>query len=195
MTKLVKRPSTVLYPVPVVLVTCGSGDQANIITLAWVGTICSDPPAIGIAIRPSRHSNGLIRQTEEFVVNVPTADLVAQVDYCGQVSGRDVDKWAACGFTPQPGSAVATPLIAQCPVNLECELARIIPLGTHDLFVGEIVAVQLDEAILDDRGRIDYAQARPLAYLGGQYRGIGELLGQYGDWREEPLKARGFVDS
>jgi flavin reductase (DIM6/NTAB) family NADH-FMN oxidoreductase RutF len=195
MAKLVKRPSTALYPLPVVLVTCGSGDQANIITLAWVGTICSDPPMVGIAIRPSRHSNGLIRRTEEFVVNVPTADLVAQADYCGQVSGRDVDKWAACGFTPQPGSAVATPLIAQCPVNLECKLAQIVPLGAHDLFVGEIVAVQLDEAILDDRGRIDYAKARPFAYLGGQYREIGELLGQYGDWREEPLEVRRFVSS
>jgi len=188
MAKLVKRPSTVLYPVPVVLVTCGSGDQANIITLAWVGTICSDPPAVGTAIRPSRYSYDLIRQAEEFVVNIPTADLVAQVDYCGQVSGRDVDKWAACGFIPEPGTAVATPLIAQCPVNLECKLARIIPLGAHDLFVGEIVAVHLDEAISDDRGRIDYTKARPLAYLGGQYRGIGELLGQFGDWREGPLE-------
>ena len=195
MAKLVKRPSTVLYPVPAVLVTCGTGDQANIITLAWVGTICSDPPAVGIAIRPSRHSHGLIRQAEEFVVNIPTADLVAQVDYCGQVSGRDVDKWAVCGFTPEPGTAVTTPLIAQCPVNLECELARIIPLGAHDLFVGEIVAVHLDEAILDDRGRVDYTKARPLAYLGGQYWGIGELLGQYGDWREGPLEVRRFVNS
>ena len=195
MAKLVKRPSTVLYPVPAVLVTCGTGDQANIITLAWVGTICSDPPMVGISIRPSRHSHDLISQAGEFVVNIPTADLVAQVDYCGQVSGRDVDKWAACGFTPEPGSAVATPLIAQCPVNLECELARIIPLGAHDLFVGEIVAVQLDEAILDDRGRIDYTKARPFAYLGGQYRGIGEFLGQYGDWREGPLKVRRFVSS
>ena len=192
MAKLVKRPSTALYPVPVVLVTCGTGDQANIITLAWVGTICSDPPAVGIAIRPSRHSHGLISQAGEFVVNIPTADLVAQVDYCGQVSGRDVDKWVACGFTPEPASVVTTPLIAQCPVNLECELGRIIPLGTHDLFVGEIVAVQLDEAILDDarhsRGRIDYTKARPLAYLSGQYWGIGELLGQYGDWRDGPLE-------
>lgn len=195
MVKLVKRPSTYLYPVPAVLVTCGAGDQANIITLAWVGTICSDPPMVGISIRPSRHSNGLIRQTEEFVVNIPTADLVAQVDYCGQVSGRDVDKWAACGFTPEPGSAITTPLIAQCPVNLECKLARIIPLGTHDLFVGEIVAVHVDEAILDDRSHVDYTKAQPFAYLGGQYRGIGELLGQYGDWREGPLEVRRFVDS
>jgi flavin reductase (DIM6/NTAB) family NADH-FMN oxidoreductase RutF len=187
MAKLVKRPSTALYPVPAVLVTCGSGDQANIITLAWVGTICSDPPAVGIAIRPGRHSHGLIRQAGEFVVNIPTADLVSQVDYCGQVSGRDVNKWAACGFTPEPGTAVATPLIAQCPVNLECKLARVISLGTHDLFVGEILAVHLDEAILDDRGHVDYTKARPLAYLGGQYHGIGKPLGQYGDWREGPL--------
>jgi flavin reductase (DIM6/NTAB) family NADH-FMN oxidoreductase RutF len=183
MAKVVKRPSTALYPVPAVLVTCGSGDQTNIITLAWVGTVCSDPPSVGIAIRSSRHSHGLIRQTEEFVVNIPTADLVAQVDYCGQVSGRDVDKWAACGFTPKPSTAVAPPLIAQCPVNLECELTQMIPLGAHDLFVGEIVSVHVDEAILNDRGHIDYTKARPLAYLGGYYHEIGELLGQYGDWR------------
>jgi flavin reductase (DIM6/NTAB) family NADH-FMN oxidoreductase RutF len=187
MAKLMKRPSTYLYPVPAVLVTCGSGAQANIITLAWVGTICSDPPTVGIAIRPNRHSYDLIRQAEEFVVNIPTADQVAQVDYCGQVSGRDVDKWAACAFTPQSGSVVATPLIAQCPVSLECELTRMVPIGAHDLFVGEIVAVHLDEAILDTKGRMDYAKAKPLAYLGGQYWEVGKLLGQYGDWRENPL--------
>jgi flavin reductase (DIM6/NTAB) family NADH-FMN oxidoreductase RutF len=181
--KVVKRPSTALYPVPAVLVSCGR-QQPNIITLAWVGTLCSDPPALGIGVRPSRFSHGLIAETREFVVNVPRADQVGIVDYCGQVSGRDVDKWAACQLSPVPASEIQTPLIAECPVALECRVTQQLHLGAHDLFVGEVLAVQIDQDILDDRGRLDYVKAQPLAYVGGYYWGLGELLGRYGDWRE-----------
>ncbi len=180
MQKVTKKPGTVLYPVPALMVSCGTGAEANIITLAWVGTLCSNPPMVGIGVRPNRHSHGLIREGAEFVVNVPTAKQARWVDYCGVVSGRDEDKWAACGFTQAPATEVQVPLIAECPVNIECRLQQTISLGSHDLFIGEVVAVHVDEGVLDERGRIDYVKAEPFAYLGGQYRQVGELLGTFG---------------
>jgi len=180
MTKVTKKPGAVLYPVPAVLVSSGTGDRANIITLAWVGTLCSEPPLVGIGVRPSRHSHGLIEEVGEFVVNLPSAQQLKWVDYCGVVSGRDEDKWAACGFTPAPASQVQVPLIAECPVNVECRLHQTLSLGSHDLFVGQVVAVQMDEVVLDERGRLDLAKASPFAYLNGEYREIGKRLGTFG---------------
>jgi flavin reductase (DIM6/NTAB) family NADH-FMN oxidoreductase RutF len=183
--KVVKPGSAALYPVPAALVTCGL-ERPNIITLAWVGTLCSDPPSVGIGVRPERFSHGLIVEAGEFVVNLARADQVELVDYCGQVSGREVDKWAACDFTPVPGSKVQTPLIAECPVALECRVSHRLAVGVHDLFVGEVLAVQIDEAVLDDQGKLDHSKAQPLAYMGGYYWGIGDLLGRFGDWRRSP---------
>jgi flavin reductase (DIM6/NTAB) family NADH-FMN oxidoreductase RutF len=181
--KVVKPGSTVLYPVPVVLVSCGL-ERPNIITLAWAGTVCSDPPAVGIGVRSERFSHGLIAEAGEFVVNLPRADQVAIVDYCGQVSGRDVDKWAACGLTPAPGSKVRTPLVTECPVSLECRVTHQLALGVHDLFIGEVLAVQVDETALDNHGQLDFKRAQGLAYVGGYYFRLGELLGTFGDWRK-----------
>lgn len=180
--KVTKPGSTILYPVPAVLVSCGT-EKPNIITLAWVGTLCSDPPAVGIGVRAERYSHGLIAEAGEFVVNLPRADQVDVVDYCGHVSGRDVDKWAECGLTPVPASHVRVPLIAECPVALECRVTQRVTLGSHDLFVGQVLAVQLDETVLDEQGRLDQERARPLAYGGGYYWRVGELLGRFGDWR------------
>ncbi|MBS1249129.1 MAG: Flavoredoxin [Chloroflexi bacterium] len=180
MNKITRKPTTVLYPVPAVMVSCGTGDAANIITLAWVGTLCSKPPLIGLGVRPSRHSHGLIRQAGEFVVNLPSAKHAKWLDYCGVVSGRDENKWAGCGFTKVKGTAVDVPFIAECPVNIECRLDQTLSLGVHDLFIGEVLAVQVDESVLDDRGKIDFEKAKPFAYLNGEYRQIGELLGTYG---------------
>jgi flavin reductase (DIM6/NTAB) family NADH-FMN oxidoreductase RutF len=162
------------------MVSCGTGAQANIITLAWVGTLCSSPPMVGLGVRPGRHSYRLIQEGGEFVVNLPTAEQVRLLDYCGIVSGRDEDKWAACGFTQVAATEVQTPLIAECPVNIECRLRQTLSLGSHDLFIGEVVAVQVDEGVLDERGRIDFARAAPFAYMGGEYRQVGELLGTFG---------------
>jgi flavin reductase (DIM6/NTAB) family NADH-FMN oxidoreductase RutF len=181
--KAIKPGTTALYPLPAVLVSCGP-EQPNIITLAWVGTLCSDPPSVGIGVRPERFSHSLIKKAGEFVVNLPRADQVDVVDYCGQVSGRDVDKWAACDLTPAPASKIRTPLIAQCPVALECRVTHQLPLGTHDLFIGNVLVVHAEPEILTDRGRIDYRRADLLAYAGGYYRRLGELLGRYGDWRQ-----------
>ncbi len=180
MTKVTAKPTTVLYPTPAVMVSCGAGDRANIITLAWVGTLCSEPPLVGIGVRPSRYSHGLIEESGEFVINLPTADQSRWLDYCGIVSGRQEDKWAACGFTPAAATEVQAPIIAECPVNIECRVQQTLSLGSHDLFIGEVVAVQMDEAVLDERGRLDFDEARPFAYLDGEYRQIGGLLGTFG---------------
>jgi len=180
MEKRTQTPSTVLYPLPVVLVSCGNGSSANIITLAWAGTLCSDPPTVGLGIRPSRYSFQLIKEEGAFVVNVPRADQTELVDYCGTVSGRDTDKWTDCGFTRQPGTAVDVPLIEECPVNIECSLEKVVELGSHHLFIGKVVAVQADANVLDAKGQLHPMEADPVAYLNGEYRRIGEVLGTFG---------------
>jgi flavin reductase (DIM6/NTAB) family NADH-FMN oxidoreductase RutF len=180
MAKVAIKPSTYLYPVPAVMVTCGPRERPNIIALAWVGTVCSDPPMVGISIRPSRYSHELITQHGEFAVNVPTAKQVDIVDYCGTVSGRDVDKFSEAGLTPLPGSAIGTAIIAECPLNLECKVQQVLSLGSHDLFLGEIVAVQVDEEVLTAQKQVDLSQARPLAFGAREYWGLGERLASYG---------------
>lgn len=180
MAKKSKKPSTYLYPVPVILVTCGN-EKPNIITLAWVGTVCSEPPIVGIGVRAARHSHGLIERTGEFVINIPGEDLLEVTDHCGQVSGRDVDKFAAFGLTPAPASVVKAPLIVECHVNMECKVVQKIPLGAHDLFLGEVVAVHIDEGVLDETGRrVDYGKAKPFVLTSAEYRGLGEPMGTYG---------------
>ncbi|MGD2147778.1 MAG: flavin reductase family protein [Anaerolineae bacterium] len=180
MSKIVKKPFTALRPVPVVLVTCGHGEQANIISIAWTGIVCSDPPLLGISVRPSRHSHGLIRENGEFVINIATEALLDEVEYCGFTSGRDTYKFATEGLTPVPGSAVQTPLIAECPVSIECRLAHTLPLGSHDLFIGEALAVQLSQEVLDEDGRIDNSKLKPLLFTSDEYWGLGSPLGRYG---------------
>ena len=180
MTKTRKNPSTYLYPVPVIMVTCGA-ENPNIITLAWVGTVCSDPPMVGIAVRQERHSYGLIEEIGQFVVNIPGEDLLEATDYCGQVSGREVDKFAATGLTPELASEVKPPLIAECHVNMECLVRKKLELGAHDLFLGEVVAVHVDEDVLEESGRrIDYGRARPFVLTFAEYRGLGDALANYG---------------
>ena len=186
--KVQKPGSTALYPLPAILVSCGI-EQPNIITLAWAGTFCSNPPTLGIGVRPSRFSYGLILDAGEFVVNLPRADQVDILDYCGQVSGRDVDKWAACGLTPLPASKVRPPLIKECPVALECRLTKQMTIGAHDLLIGEVLAVQADETALDENGRLDFERIPLVAYVAGYYQRLGEIIGRYGDWRHRDAKA------
>ena len=171
--------TTALYPVPVVLVSCGV-ERPNIITLAWVGTVCSEPPMVGIAVRPSRHSHSLIREVGQFVVNLPTADLLEALDRCGTVSGRDNDKFALCGLTPLPAARVRVPLIAECPVHLECEVRQTVSLGSHDLFLGEILAVQAEDALVGSDGRVDWDRAEWLCYVAGTYHALGKALAGHG---------------
>ena len=176
-----KNPSTALFPCPVVLVTCvDSKGKPNIITLAWVGVVCSDPPMLGLGIRSSRHSYRLIEETGEFVVNIPTTHILRETDLCGVVSGRDVDKFAETEFTPDPAEKVKPPLIRECPVNVECIIKRNVQLGSHNLIIGEVVLVHVDKAVLNKKGEIDFVKAAPFVYNQREYLGLGERIGVHG---------------
>jgi flavin reductase (DIM6/NTAB) family NADH-FMN oxidoreductase RutF len=175
--KIDKAPSTLFYPCPAVLVTSVNWEgRPNIITLAWAGVACSDPPTISLGIRPSRYSYGLIEQSREFVVNLPTLSILKETDYCGRVSGRDHDKFAETKLTAEPSTKVRAPLIKECPVNLECTLQQIVKLGSHDLFLGRVVAVHVEKTMLDANGRIDYSKAQPFVYNQEKYWKLGRKM-------------------
>jgi flavin reductase (DIM6/NTAB) family NADH-FMN oxidoreductase RutF len=177
MSKQLQKPFSALYPMPLVLVTCvNEQGKPNIVTLAYVGTVAAKPPQVALAIRPSRYSHVIISQTGEFAINIPTEDLLPAVDQCGHVSGARADKFALTGLTPEPASQIQAPLIAECPLNLECKLTQTIPLGSHDLFISEIVAVHMDEELLDENGSIDYSKAKAVVYVGNEYWSLGECL-------------------
>jgi flavin reductase (DIM6/NTAB) family NADH-FMN oxidoreductase RutF len=176
-----RRPTTALLPNPVVLVSAagGAGD-GNFLTIAWVGTVCSSPPMVSVAIRPSRYSHDLISAAREFVVNIPNAEQLEGVDVAGVWSGREHDKFAELGFTALPATKVGAPLIAECPVNLECVVRHQLALGAHDLFIAEIVATHYDEEVLDGRGRLKPNALHPFTLVGGEYWSLGERIGLYG---------------
>lgn len=171
-----------LNPVPVVMVTCGTEETGfNIITIAWAGTICSDPPMCSISIRPGRHSYEIIKRNKEFVINLTTKELVFATDWCGVKSGRDFDKFKEMKLTAEKATKVQSPLIKEAPINLECKVNEIKHLGTHDMFLAEIVAVNADDQYLDkDSDRFDLAKAEPICYSHGQYYVVGEKLGRFG---------------
>jgi len=192
--KIQRRPTNVLLPVPLVMVSVAGADGGgpNIVTLAWVGTVCSAPPMLSISVRPSRHSYALLQRNHEFVVNIPRADQVREVDLCGNTSGRDTDKFAACGFHAVPGVRVGAPMIEECPINIECVTRHRLSLGAHDLFIGEILAVHFDEEVLDSRGRLQPAKVDPLAYVHGDFWSLGEKVGSYGfTLKEQREEAKG----
>ncbi len=182
MSKVTLEPQTILYPLPVVLVTAAAEGKTNIITLAWAGVVNSVPPMVSISIRPSRHSHGLVERSGQFTVNIPTAAQLSLVDFCGMVSGRETDKFKATGLTPLPGETVTAPLIAECPVGLECVVRHTLRLGSHDLFVAEVMKMRVDAALVKQNGRLDLAGADPLAYFPGSndYRRCGVPVGTYG---------------
>jgi len=189
--KIERKPSTALLPTPVVLLSvAGHGKQKpNMITLAWVGTVCSSPPMLSVAIRPSRHSHGLVNAAREFVVNIPRADQLQQVDLAGVWSGAEHDKFEELGFTARPANQVAAPLIEECPINIECVVRHQLALGAHDLYIAEIVATQYDEDLLDSRGRLKTAKLDSMAYVDGEYWSLGERIGSYGQ-AAKALKAQ-----
>jgi flavin reductase (DIM6/NTAB) family NADH-FMN oxidoreductase RutF len=179
--KEVWKPGTMLNPVPVVLVTSiGRHNRPNVMTVAWTGTVCSDPPMVSISLRSETLSHGLIQETREFVVNVPTAQMVRAVDYCGVLSGRNVDKFEKTGLTPVPASKVQPPVLRECPINLECMVRQEIVLGLHTLFIGEIVAVQVNGELINAEGRFAIEKAGLLAYAHGGYYALGRKLGFFG---------------
>jgi len=177
------KPSALVYPTPVVLVTSvDENGRPNICTLAAVGILSGKPPHVGISIRPSRYSHGLISRTKEFVVNIPTTDIVRETDYCGVVSGRTVDKFREAKLTQMKAKKVRPPIIKECPVSLECKLKDVIKLGSHDLFIGEVVNVDVDESVLGSSGNIDYGKLSPVTWnpITGEYHGLGKVLGSEG---------------
>jgi flavin reductase (DIM6/NTAB) family NADH-FMN oxidoreductase RutF len=179
--KIKKKLSTALFPCPVVLVTCGDfTDSPNIITLAWVGVICSNPPILGVGIRPERYSYDLIEKFGEFVVNIPTKDSVRTVDFCGVVSGRNRDKFAETGLTSVKADQVRAPLIEECPVNIECKVRQVIPVGSHHLFLGEVVQLHVQQEILDAQDIIDFEKIAPFVYNRGEYWSLGQKIGIHG---------------
>lgn len=181
MAKVTLKPGTMLNPVPVVMVSCGSGENSNIITIAWTGIVNSEPPMTYISVRKSRYSHQLISQKGEFVINLTTESLAKATDYCGVKSGRDVDKAKVTGLTFEPAEKVCCPMITQSPVNLECRVCEIREYGSHDMFVAEIVAVHADEELFDNRGRICLDEAGLLAYSHGEYFGLKRYpLGKFG---------------
>jgi flavin reductase (DIM6/NTAB) family NADH-FMN oxidoreductase RutF len=184
------NPATLLNPLPVCLISCqGKEPTPNIITVAAIGLCCFDPPIIGMAIRGSRHSHHLIEESGEFVVNVPNQDLVRKVDLCGSLSGREGDKFSAAGLTPLPGEIVRAPLIKECPINIECKIKQILALGSHDFFLGEVVATHVDEQYLDHAGKWRGEALQPLAYhlLSREYWSLGERLGKHGFAKPSPI--------
>ena len=175
------EPFEALYPLPVVLLTCQVEEgKANIMTLAWVGIVSSDPPQLHASVRPSRHSHAILEKAGYFVINVPNADILEKVDKAGCVSGRDVNKWEEIGFTPLPSSLAGAPLIAECPINIECKTRQYLSLGAHDMFIGKILAVHADREILDEEGSIDFTKAKPFVFNHGEYWSLGEKLGSIG---------------
>ena len=171
-----------IYPLPAVMVSCGdSPENYNIITIAWTGTLCSDPPLCYISVRPERHSHALIERTGEFVINLTTEALARQTDWCGVRSGRDYNKFKTMHLTPETGQVVKAPLIAESPLNIECKVFEIKHLGTHDMFMAEVVAIDAEESLIDkSTGAFQLNHAAPLAYSHGKYYGLGEKLGGFG---------------
>ena len=186
MEKEVWRGGNMLNPLPAVIATCGSyekpGDEAecNAITIGWTGTACSDPPTTYISIRPSRYSYQVIRESGEFVINLVTEPLCRAADLCGVISGRDVNKFTKAGLHCARASAVKAPLLDESPVNLECRVLQILPLGSHDMFLAEIAAVDVAKELLDDKGRFRLEDARLIAYMHGTYFKLGDEIGRFG---------------
>ena len=170
-----------LYPLPAVMLSCGRpGEKPNIITVAWAGTICSDPAMVSVSIRPERYSYDIIKETKEFVINLTTKDLVYATDYCGVKSGRDVDKFKDMNLTAMSATKVSCPLIEESPVNIECKVKEIVKLGSHDMFVAEVLGVTVDEKLLDDKGKFDLRAADLISYSHGEYFTLGEKIGKFG---------------
>ena len=182
MAKISFKPGTLLYPIPAVMVTCGDIDGVrNILTVAWTGPVCSDPPMCYISVRKERYSHGLIASTGEFVINLTTQSLAYATDWCGVKSGRDHDKFSEMHLTPERGQLVRAPLIAESPLNIECRVVEVKPLGSHDMFLAEVVAIDAEEKLIDrGTGAFQLNHAQPLAYSHGRYFGLGERLGSFG---------------
>lgn len=171
---------TLLAPLPAVMVSCGTPEKANVLTVAWTGILNTKPPMTYISVRPTRYSYGIIKESGEFVINLTTSKMVRETDFCGVKSGRDTDKLKKCGLHPAAASAVKAPLIEESPLALECRVTEIKPFGSHDMFIAEILAVNVDDRYIDSKGKINLNQAGLMAYSHGEYFALGRKLGSFG---------------
>lgn len=176
------KPGTMLYPLPAVLVTCGATpEEYNLLTIAWTGTVCSDPPMCYISVRRERHSYDIIKRNGEFVINLTTESLARATDWCGVRSGRDYNKFHEMGLTPVPSEVVSAPAVLESPVSVECKVRQVIPLGTHDMFLADVVNVLVDEKYIDPQtGKFELERAGLIAYSHGEYYALGKALGHFG---------------
>ena len=183
MSKEYWKPGNMLYPVPAVMVSCGrKGEKPNIITVAWAGTVCSDPPMVSISVRKERYSYEIIRETGEFVINLVNRELVRAADYCGVKSGRDTDKFKEMGLTAQPSRYVGAPGIGESPVNLECRVTNRLELGSHDMFLARVEGVAIDGKYMDEKGKFPWINSGRGSYSHGGNFELGKKLGSFG-WK------------
>jgi flavin reductase (DIM6/NTAB) family NADH-FMN oxidoreductase RutF len=193
MSKVIWKPGTLLAPVPVVMVTTRNGDKDNILTIAWAGTVCSEPPMVSISVRPERYSYDAIKQTGEFVINIPNRKLMFATDFCGVKSGRDIDKFAELGLKKIQADKVNCAVIEEAPVALECVVRKTLPLGSHEMFIAEVVAVDVDRSLIDEGGRLCLDKADLLCYNHGQYCVALKHEGKFGFSVEKKKTAKKAV--
>ena len=181
MAKIQWKPGNMVYPLPAVMVSCADKEgNSNIITVAWTGTVCTNPPMVYISVRPERHSYQMIRETGEFVINLTTKDLAFATDFCGVRSGKDIDKFSEMKLTKEKASQVAAPMIGESPVNIECKVTEVKELGSHHMFLANVAAVHVDERYMNENQKFELGKAQPLAYSHGEYYQLGELMGTFG---------------
>ena len=181
MAKIQWKPGYMVYPLPAVMVSCADKEgNSNIITVAWTGTVCTNPPMAYISVRPERHSYKMIRETGEFVINLTTKDLAFATDFCGVRSGKDVDKFSEMKLTKESASVVSAPMIGESPVNIECKVTEVKELGSHHMFLADVVAVHVDDKYMNENQKFELGKAKPLAYSHGEYYDLGTLLGTFG---------------
>ena len=191
MSKTTWKGGALMAPLPPVLVSCGTVEQPNVLTVAWTGIVNTKPPRTYISLRPSRFSYPIIKESGEFVLNLTTEELVRAADFCGVRSGRDINKFEACSLTPEPADIVSAPLIAESPVNLECRVLSVEKAGdTHDLFLAEVVCVHVDDRYLDQAGKLHLERCDLVAYAHGDYFGLGKKLGSFGYSVRKPQKKK-----
>ena len=180
MAKVTWKAGTLLAPGPPALVSCSDGEHDNLLTVAWTGIINSDPPKTYISVRPERYSYGIIKSSGQFIINLPSSHIIRSIDFCGVRSGRDTDKFAACSLTKEKASVLDCPAVAESPVSIECRVYDTMPLGSHEMFLADIVAVNIDERYIDGKGRLHMEKCALATYAHGQYFALGKKIGSFG---------------
>lgn len=180
MAKIAWRGGALIAPVPPAMITCGTMEESNIITVAWTGILGTVPPKTYISVRPRRHSYPIIKEHGEFVINLATEDLIHAADYCGMYTGAKIDKFTACKLTKEEVPDFSCPMIAESPLSLACRVTDIVPMGSHDMFIADVVSVHVDESLIDENGKLHLDRAHLAAYAHGEYFGLGKKLGFFG---------------